>query len=149
MFTRLPPDGGVVTPIAADNDPVDDDIAAEVATLREALRTWAPGKDPDLVQRVRNVLYVAGVVDVFQWPTESIVPHAVFDQLQQDIPKDDLIKILYWIALHPEDGTDTAVDQMQPLGIRNGPGDMQEVRGRAAVYAVKLLGRITGKRPGR
>jgi hypothetical protein len=38
---------------------------------------------------------------------------------------------------------------MGPLGISNGPGDMQEVRTRAAYYAVKLLGRITGKRPGR
>jgi hypothetical protein len=37
---------------------------------------------------------------------------------------------------------------LQPLGVRPGSIDRAEVRGRAGIYAVKLLGRITGKRPG-
>ena len=57
----------------------------------------------------------------------------------------DLIKILYWIAVHPFDGDDKAVDELRPLGLFNGPADMEQTRGRLSVYAVKLLGRITGK----
>jgi hypothetical protein len=97
------------------------------------------------VQRVRNYLYVAAVPDVFQIPLERYAPLVVFERLQQDIPKEQLFKILYWIALHPADGDDTAVDQLWALGIDNGPSDMEQTRERAAIYAVKLLGRITGK----
>ena len=43
----------------------------------------------------------------------------------------------------------TAIDQMASLGIKNGPSDVEELRNRAAIYAVKLLGRVTGKRPAR
>jgi hypothetical protein len=63
------------------------------------------------------------------------------------VPKADLFKVLYWIALHPYEGADAAIDQMQPLGLRNGPSDVEELRNRTAIYAVKLLGRVTGKRP--
>lgn len=149
VFTRLPPDSGVVTPIAPDNQEVDADAMAELEAMRIALETWAPAKDPDLLQRVRNLLFVASVVDVFQWPTESLVPHLIFNQLQREIPRDDLLRILYTIAVKPEEGSDSAVDQMAPLGLRNGPANLEEVRGRAGAYAVKLIGRITGKRPGR
>ncbi len=149
VFTRLPPDSGVVTPVASANDDVDNDTLAELDALRTALETWEPGKDPDPVQRVRNVLFVASVIDVFQMPTESLVPLVVFAYLEQAIPRDDLVKILYWVAIHPDDGFDAAVDQMRSLGVSNGPSDMAEVRGRTGVYAVKLIGRITGKRPGR
>jgi hypothetical protein len=98
------------------------------------------------VQRVRNFLYVAAVPDVFQMTDlEKFVPYVVYDQIQQDVPKEDLIKILYWIALHPFEGDDKAVDQLRPLGLFNGPADMQTTRDRLSVYAVKLLGRITGK----
>jgi hypothetical protein len=149
IFTRLPPDGGVVTPVAATDQELDAATLEEVEALRVALLDWAPGRISEPVQRVRNLLFVASVIDVFQMPTESVVPLIIFDRIQQDISAEDLPKILFWIAVHPDDGADSAVDQMGPLGISNGPGDMQEVRTRAAYYAVKLLGRITGKRPGR
>ncbi len=98
------------------------------------------------MQRVRNYLYVPAVVDVFQMEgLERHVPRIVFDRIQQDIPKEDLIKILYWIALHPMEGDDSAVDQLRPLGLGNGPGDMETTRARVGIYAVKLLGRLTGK----
>jgi ABC-type polysaccharide/polyol phosphate export permease len=150
VFNRLPPDSGVVTPVASLNDPVDGDVAIELENLRTALQAWAPGKVADLEQRVRNLLYVPAVIDVFQYPTESLVPLLLFEQVQQEVPsQDDLLKILFWIALHPDAGSDAAVDQMRPLGVPNGPSDIQEVRGRLAWYAVKLIGRITGKRPAR
>jgi hypothetical protein len=73
----------------------------------------------------------------------------VYEILERDIDREVLIKALYWIAINPDDGSDAAVDQMAPLGIPNGPSDIQEVRGRLGVYAVKLIGRITGARPAR
>ena len=146
IFTRLPPDEGVVTPIARPDEEPDENIAAQVEKLRAGLFDWQPGKVADPVQRVRNLLYVAAVPDVFQMSElEKFIPLVVYDYIQQQIPKEDLIKILYWIALHPFDGDDKAVDQLRPLGLFNGPADMETTRDRSSVYAVKLLGRLTGK----
>ena len=146
IFTRLPPDSGVVTPIAPLGEEPDENTAAQLDKMRVALPAWKPGKVADPVQRVRNFLYVAAVPDVFQMQDlERFVPMVVYERIQEDIPKDDLIKILYWIATHPFDGDDKAVDELRPLGLFNGPADMEQTRGRLSVYAVKLLGRITGK----
>ena len=145
IFTRLPPDSGVVTPIAPLAEEPDETTLAQLDKMRAALADWKPGKVPDPVQRVRNFLYVAAVPDVFQMQElERFVPLIVYERIQEDIPKEDLIKILYWIATHPFDGDDKAVDELRPLGLFNGPADMEQTRGRLSVYAVKLLGRITG-----
>jgi hypothetical protein len=146
IFTRLPPDSGIVTPIARAEDLADQDAALQLEQIRLALPKWKPGKVEDPVQRVRNFLFVPAVVDVYQMEgLEQFLPQVVFERLQEDVPKDDLIKILYWIALHPFDGDDSAVDDLRSLGLGNGPNDMQTTRDRVAVYAVKLLGRLTGK----
>jgi ABC-2 type transport system permease protein len=145
IFTRLPPDSGVVTPIAPLDEEPDETTAAQLDKMRLALPDWKPGKVEDPVQRVRNFLYVAAVPDVFQMQElERFVPQVVYERIQEDIPKEDLIKILYWIATHPFDGDDKAVDELRPLGLFNGPADMEQTRGRLSVYAVKLLGRLTG-----
>lgn len=149
IFTRLPPDDSVVTPIAPPDEVPSDDVLADLEGIRVALPTWKPGKVEDPVQRTRNFLYVAAVPDIFQTPMERYVPQIVFDHLLQEIPKDDLIKILYWIGVHPTEGADRAVDELRPLGLGNGPSDVEQLRERTAVYAVKLLGRITGRRPAR
>jgi ABC-2 type transport system permease protein len=145
VFDRLPPDGGIVTPIAAADEQPDQDQSDQLDTIWFELAYWFPGRDRDLVQRVRNYLYIPAVIDVFQMSIERFVPALIFERLQTDIPKDDLIKILYWIAIHPQEGSDAALDQLRPFGIDNGPSDIDEVRQRAAVYGVKLLGRLTGK----
>ena len=148
IFSRLPPDEGVVTPIARSDEEPDERIAAQLEKIQNGLPLWAPGKVADPVQRVRNLLYVAAVPDVFQMTDlEKFIPLVIFEHIQLEIPRDNLIKILYWIALHPFDGDDKAVDELRPLGLNNGPADMQETRDRLSVYAVKLLGRITGKIP--
>jgi ABC-type transport system involved in cytochrome c biogenesis permease component len=146
IFTRLPPDEGVVTPIARLDEEPDPPIQAQLDKLQSALPSWAPGQVKDPVQRVRNLLYVAAVPDVFQMTDlEKFIPLVVYDHIQAEIPRDDLIKVLYWIALHPYEGDDSAVDQLRPLGLNNGPADMETTRDRLSVYAVKLLGRIAGK----
>jgi hypothetical protein len=145
IFDRLPPDGGIVTPIAPADEEPDPEVADHLAYIREMLPSWQPGKVADPVQRVRNLLYIAAVPDVQQAAIERFAPHAVYERLQEDIPKQQLIKILYWIALHPTDGDDAAVDQLWALRFTSGAVDMQQVRDRAAIYAVKLLGRLLGK----
>lgn len=150
VFDRLPPDAGVVTPIASyDQEVPDQETSDALDVMYAGLQEWAPGRIPDVLDRTRNLLFVPAVVDVFQMPMEPFVPLLVYEILERDIDRDVLLKALYWIAVHPDEGSDAAVDQMQSLGIPNGPGDMQEVRGRVGVYAVKLIGRITGARPAR
>jgi hypothetical protein len=147
IFDRLPSDQGIVTPIAPDDENPDPEVGEHVQYIREMLPSWQPGKVADPVQRARNILYVAAVPDVLQMPIERFAPAAVYDRLQEDIPKDQLIKVLYWIALHPNDGDDKAVDQLWALHFPQGGVDMQQTRERTAIYAVKLLGRLLGKLP--
>ena len=149
VFDRLPPDSGVVTPVAAYDDIPPEDIWYELDTIQAALETWPPGRTADVLDRARNLLLVPAVIDVYQLPTEPYVPLMVFDILQRDIDSEVLIKALYHIAVHPDEGGDEAIEQLHLLGIGRGPVDMYEVRGRLGVYAVKLIGRITGARPGR
>ncbi len=145
LFNHLPPDSGIISPIARPDESPDPDLEAALESLRRALARWPPGQAADPVQRTRNYLYVAAVPDVFQRPLERFAPRLIFQRLQQEIPKDDLVKILYWIAMHPAEGDDSAVDQLQPLGIRDVPEDMEQIRERVAIYGVKLLGRLLGR----
>jgi hypothetical protein len=147
VFDRLPSDAGIVTPIAPDDEDPDPEVEDHLNYIRQMLPSWQPGKVADPVQRVRNLLYVAAVPDVLQMPIERFAPSAVFERLQDDLPKDQLIKVLYWIALHPNDGDDKAVDQLWALRFPNGAVDMEQTRERTAIYAVKLLGRLLGKLP--
>jgi hypothetical protein len=145
-FDRLPPDEGVVCPIAPVDEQPDTDLANHLDFIATTLLSWKPAHVADPVQRVRNVLFVAAVPDVFQMePLERFIPLVVFDHLRQNMPPGDLPKILYWIALHPSQGDDAAVDELQAFKLGNGPSDIDQARERVALYAVKLLGRITGK----
>jgi ABC-2 type transporter len=148
MFERLPSDSGVVTPIARADESIDPEVEAEIEEVRSRLVTWKYAQVADPVQRVRNVLYVAAVPDVFQLPVERYLPPIVFERLQADIPKADLIKILFWVATHPSGGDDSAVDDLRSAGLQvNGPGDIEQARERVMIYALKLLGRLVGKIP--
>lgn len=148
VFERLPSDAGVVSPIARPDEPLDPEVEADIEEVRSRLVSWGPAHAKDPVQRVRNVLYVAAVPDVFQMPLERYLPLIVFERLQGDIPKDDLIKLLYWVATHPSGGDDSAVDDLRSAGLKvNGPGDMEQTRERVMLYALKLLGRVAGKIP--
>ena len=80
-----------------------------------------------------------------QRPAEQFRPAIVLEHLSQTYRKDQLIKILTWIALHPDGGDDKAVDELSMLGMGNGPSDMEQARERVALYGVKLLGRMLGK----
>ena len=145
-FDRLPPDNGVITPIAPPAEQPDPSTADSVAAIAQGLPQWAPGSVADPVQRVRNLLYVAAVPDLLMMDTERYIPAVIYERIQEQTDRADLSKILYWIALHPFDGEDQAVDDMASLGLPPASAtNAEDVRARAAVYGVKLLGRLLGR----
>jgi len=146
VFNRgLPPDTGVVTPIASDDQQAEPETEEKLQRFGAALAGWTPAKAIDPVQRVRNYLYAAAVPDVFQLDMERWVPWYVYDRLMQEIPSGDLTKILYWIACTPDRGADPVAEDMRALTLPGMPADVEEVRNRAAIYGVKLLARLLGK----
>ena len=86
VFDRLPPDGGVVTPIAAAGQYPEQDVSDQVAAIGEILLAWLPGNVDDPVQRTRNLLFVLAVVDVAQMPIEPYLPEVVFGEIRQRSP---------------------------------------------------------------
>ena len=147
-FNRLPPDDGIVSPVSRSDESPDPAIQPALDRIRDALPHWAPGLVADPVQRTRNLLAVAAVPDILQMEqVERFVPRLVFARLQAVIPPRDLPKILYWIAMHPDDGDDAAIHQLGAFGLPNISGPAKPVRGRIMLYAFKLLGRLSGHIP--
>lgn len=144
-YSELPPDSGVVAPIAGIDESPDAEVIKQLVRLRRGLAEWPPAEVADPVQRVRNYLYVAAVPDVFQIPLERHAPVLVFDRLKEEFPEPDLIRLLYWVALHPSGGDAAALGQLQTLGLGAGPSDIEQTRERVTFYALKLLGRLTGR----
>lgn len=144
-FDRLPPDDGLISPIAKVGEEPDAIVAAQLDEVRAALSDWPPGNIKDPVQRVRNYLFVAAVPDVLQMAQlERFLPLLIEQRLHKDIPEADLVKILYWIAMHPDEGDASAIGQFSGLGLPGVSGPDRAARARVMVYAFKLLGRLTG-----
>jgi hypothetical protein len=147
VFDRLPPDDGIVTPLARPGEAVVPSATSHLVEIERELDGWAPGRIDDTEQRARNLLYLPGAIDLLQLPAEPYVPRLVFAKLQREIPRDDLEKVLYWIAVHWASGNASAIREMTAFGIDVAPETVDQVRNRASVYAVKLLGRLTGAIP--
>lgn len=151
VYDRLPPDGGVVTPIAPPGErPPTAGLEREILCVRDALPDWPPARVADPVQRVRNLLYVAALPDIFQMEQlEPWLPRVVFDRLRETVPREQLVQILFWIATHPREGATGAAGELKGVCIDTGgrPTEVALLRERTAVYAVKLLGRLTGRIP--
>jgi hypothetical protein len=79
---------------------------------------------------------------MFQIPIERYVPWIVLDRLQEEFIREDLIKMLYWVGRRPYEGDESAIDHLRPLGLQNGPDDVDELRRRTSIYARKLLRKI-------
>lgn len=147
-FERLPPDSGVISPVASTSEEIDPAVVDQIDKVSAALETWAPGQVTDPVQRARNLLYVAAVPDVLQMEgVERVLPMVVLERLKATTPTADLPKILYWVAMHPGDGDDDAASQLDEIGLPLVKGSTKEARGRVMIYAFKLLGRLTGDIP--
>jgi len=147
-FDRLPQDRGIIAPVSHPDEIPDPVIMPELDRIRDALPGWAPGNVADPLQRARNLLAIAAVPDILQMEqVERFVPRLVFARLQAVVPPRDLPKILYWIAMHPDDGDDTAIHKLQAFALPDVTGPDKPVRGRIMLYAFKLLGRLTGHIP--
>jgi hypothetical protein len=144
-FDRLPPDEGIISPVSRSDEEPDPAIVPQLDRIRDALPRWVPGNVADPVQRTRNLLAIAAVPDILQMEqVERFVPRLVFARLQAVIPPQDLPKILCWIAMHPDQGSDAAIHRLSDFGLPDISGPAKPIRGRIMLYAFKLLGRLTG-----
>jgi ABC-type multidrug transport system permease subunit len=141
-YDDLEPDSGPVTPLISSLDGLDDDAKKRLDLFSERLTDWEPGNVPDLVQRVRSLISVAAVADLLQDEQEAAFPYVIFDKLKFDIPEPDLIKVLAYIIINPDEGT--VVTDAKDLGI-NGEADEGQVRQRVTAYAKKFLFRLLNK----
>lgn len=139
----VPPDNGIVSPFAGPDESAEDFMKEQVDTVRSKLPTWPPGAEGDDLRCIRNLLYVAAVPDAIQLPVERYLPRVVYEHLIDTYPKDKLVKILTYIALHPEEGM--VIDDVSDLGIEGTAGDPMIVRERAYLYAIKMIARLTGR----
>jgi hypothetical protein len=146
IFAGLPPDADVVAPIASQDERLHRDVEDQLTCIRSRLPDWAPARVSDPEQRVRNVLYVAAVPDVFQLEMERWVPGVVFAHLRANVPREELERILYWIGTHPDAGEIPSLAELRGVCLQlGGAEDRGEFRERIGFYALKLLGRLTGR----
>lgn len=139
----LPPDVGVVAPMAPDDQLPDDWVQPQLENVRIMLPYWVPSKGSDALTRVRHALYVAAVPDSAQVPTEAFVPQVVLNYLEATYPKEDLIKILTWIAQNPNEGT--PVLNTSDLGLKAAVRDPSLVQERVHYYAIKFVARLINR----
>ncbi len=142
---NVPPDHGIVSPMAAVDEEPEDFMKDEVGKVRDKIATWPPGTDGDDLRCIRNLLYVAAVPDAIQLPVERYLPRVVYQHLIDSYPKEKLTKILTYIVLHPMEGP--VIDDISELGVEGAAGDPMVVRERAYLYAIKFIARLTGKKP--
>ena len=140
---RVPPDHGIVAPMAAPDEEVDDFLKEQIDKVKERMPTWSPGTDGDELYCIRNLLYIAAVPDAIQLPVERHLPRLVYQHLLDTYPRESLRKILTYIALHPLEGP--VLDEISELGVEGSAGDPMLVRERAYFYAIKFLARVTGR----
>jgi len=140
---QVPPDHGIVAPMAAVDEEPEDFLKEQTDKVRNAIATWPPGSDGDELRCVRNLLYIAAVPDAIQMPVERYLPRVVYNHLVDSYPKEKLLKILTYIALHPMEGP--VLDDISDLGIEGAAGDPMLVRERAYLYAIKYVARLSGR----
>ncbi|HEY4246172.1 MAG TPA: ABC transporter permease [Lacunisphaera sp.] len=139
---HVPPDSGVVTPIARPDEQPDEATANALDGIQGNLAIWPLAHVTDPVQRTLNLLSVAAVMDLAQDPVERFLPLMIFEQLSMSIPRDELVQILAWIVLHPEQGR--TPNDLADLGL-GGVAQSPLIRERADLYAVKFIARLTGR----
>lgn len=146
-FERLPPDSGLVAPIASEAP--DAALAAALDRMARQLTDWPSARTGDDEQQVRTLLLVAAVPDILQMdPLERHVPHVVEVQLRARFPEAALQRLLIAIALNPDGGSMAARADLPAIGLPAHAGPEKPLRGRVMLYAFKLLGRVSGRRIG-
>jgi ABC-2 type transport system permease protein len=140
-FDDLPGDNEFATRLAPPFRGADGERMGGFAT---ALRAWAPGRVGDPAQAARNLLSVASNADVTANYREAEIARVVFDLLRERYKREQLVRMLAWIILNPDEGG--VVAQAPELGLQRRPPE-PIIRDRNSLYARKLLGRLLGKIP--
>lgn len=143
-FSSLPPDDGIVTPLARPLVLLQSTDRARLDDLRKQLDGWSPGHLPDWAQSIRNLLCVAAAADVAEDRDEAAIARLVLDYLYQHYRQDRLQQALAWVALNPAGGT--VFTTLPDLGLK-GQFDEATIRLRDQIYAEKFLGRLRGQIP--
>ena len=139
---RVPPDSGVITPIARPDEQPDESTANALDGIQGNLANWPLAHVADPVQRTLNLLSAAAVVDLAQDPVERFLPLMIFDQLSMSMPREQLIQVLALIVLHPEQGH--TPNDLADIGL-GGVAQSPLIRERADIYAIKFIARLTGR----
>ncbi len=145
-FDGLPPDDGTVAPVAPSATDIKvPEMKERVRRVIEKLPAWPLGHSGDDAQRVRNYLSAASIADASEdTDFEGPMARAVFDRLRADFDQTELIHILAYIAIEPDQGT--VLEDAPELDL-HGPINADTIRSRNVMYALKLLGRLLGKLP--
>ena len=145
-FASLPPDSGNEAPIAPADEAPDLGVQADLNAVAANLKTWAPGKVTDPVQRVRNLMYVASATDQAKATLERHLPYLIMDTLRAQFPDEELEQILCWIANHPGEGDHSAVFRLDELGLlfNVNDWDVPEIRRRNEWYSIKFVWWLLG-----
>lgn len=139
-YDDLPNDNELVTRLAPPfTGPRPPRIEAMIATLK----TWQPAQTGDVAHDVRNLVAIAAIADIGADPQEAEIARMVFDELEARYRHARLRRALAWIVLHPNEGR--IVRQVPELDLQRGAPPERVVRERAALYAKKYLGRLTGR----
>ncbi|HWB61844.1 MAG TPA: ABC transporter permease [Chthoniobacteraceae bacterium] len=136
------PDDGDMGPFAPNFNDLDDDSKKRLDAIQAKLANWAPGNDPVIDQRVRNLLSVCSDTDIAQDRLESVMPIIVFDQLKKTISADELKQAVAWVVLHPDEGK--VITAIPELDI-DGTFEESIIRERNKVYGKKFLLRLLNK----
>ena len=141
-FANLPPDEGVVAPVAPNLNGLPPESKTRVAGIAKRLEDWPPARQGDLIQRVRNLLSAAAVFDVLEDPDEGAVGYVILNYTRRQSSDGDLEKALTYIIEHPAGGS--VLTTVPELGVQ-GEITPEASRERTGMYAAKLLKRILGK----
>jgi hypothetical protein len=110
-----------------------------VARVQRQIEKWPAAAEADLMQRARNLLLIAAVPDLYDSePLQSHLPGLVAAELKVRIPAANRAAILIAIALHPEQGSVSAREDLPALGLPANLGDEAPVRNRMAIYAAQM-----------
>ncbi len=142
-FESLPPDNGTVAPLAGENDELSPVFKEWMDSIKEELETWPAAKIDDPVQRVRNLLFVAGAADAGQAPIERFLPAVVLARMRQDFNDTELAQILCHIAKTPEEGSAAVLGDLERFGQDSPPAEM-EARLRTYFYSLKFIRWLVG-----
>ncbi|HEX3729749.1 MAG TPA: ABC transporter permease [Opitutaceae bacterium] len=141
-YADLPPDEGIITPLAPPGRALEAGPRARLEKFRAQLAEWAPGRASGSGQAIRSLISVAAVADLAEDPLEGDIGRAVFDQLRDRFRGPDLERGLAAVILDSQGGRILA--GAPELGL---PGNFRpsDIRARDAIYALKFLGRLRGR----